>query len=96
MITFQRIEAHSWQHAVSDKKHKPTRYEVLRDGVKIGEVSSHSEESWQTSGRIRTRFLGYSRDWRYQPVGAHRDYPSFRGSRAGAVKVLIEVVDGKR
>lgn len=62
-FTFKKIDAQGANHAVGDPK-PPTRYEVYVGDVKIGEVASCSEESWATSGRIRTRMLGYNRSWR--------------------------------
>lgn len=61
---FRQIEAQPWRMAVSDKR-KATAYEVSVDGVVIGTVHSRSVESWDKnkSGKVRTRFRGYSRTW---------------------------------
>lgn len=90
-ITIGRTEPRPYeQRAVSDRK-TPTRYEVFADGVKIGEVGSYSEESWDKSpnGRIRTRMRGYARSWKawgldHRPVGYHH------WTRQQAIEALTE------
>lgn len=95
-FTVKKIEATEFQHARTDKK-VASRYAVLIDGVVIGYVASHSEESWATSGRIRTRMIGFKRSW----LGALNTssqvtYLSIRRSdawsstRTGCIERLVE------
>lgn len=89
-VSLVRVESLSYQHAVSDKR-RPTRYEVYVNGVKIGEVYSHSDESWDVHGRIRTRMRGYSRSWRARVDG--RDVVRYGAyTRQRAVEKLVEYV----
>jgi hypothetical protein len=61
-LRFVKIQGEHYGHAYSDKK-PATRFGVYVDNTKIGEINSYSSESWATSGRIRTRMLGYTRGW---------------------------------
>ncbi len=74
----------------------PTRYEVLVDNVKIGEVYSYSTESWDRSrnGKIRTRFRGYSRTWRAVTLDGMLVVP-FAHSRQRAVEKLLARAPGE-
>lgn len=89
-VTLRKIAPQKWrQRPVSDER-TPTRYEVLVDGTKIGEVYSYSSESWDTnrSGKIRTRFRGYSRMWRAAALDGTL-VSSFSDTRQHAVKKLL-------
>ncbi len=89
-VTLRRIEAQEWnQRAVSDTR-TPTRYEVLVDDVKVGEVFTRSSESWDRSrnGKIRTRFRGYSRVWRATSLDGTL-VASFSDTRQHAVSKLL-------
>lgn len=89
-VALRKIAPRKWgQHAVSDTR-TPTRYEVLVDGTKIGEVYSYSSASWDKSrnGKIRTRFRGYSRMWRATDMTGTL-VTSFSGTRQHAVGKLL-------
>lgn len=88
-VTLRQIEAKSYQHAVSDRR-KPSRYEVLVDGVVVGEVATCSSESWDRSpnGRIHTRMRGYTRGWSGDIDG--RRVVAWAYSRRRAVEQLVE------
>lgn len=91
--TLRQIDAKPWeQRAVSDPR-PPTRYEVLVDGVRIGEVYTHSSESWDRSpnGKVRTRFRGYSRTWRALSADGAL-VASFADTRHRAVEKLLAAV----
>jgi hypothetical protein len=85
-VTFEAIEAPSYNHAVNDKR-KPTAYRVLHNGVEIGKVYSRSEESWGKSGRIRTIMRGYSRTWK--AVLPNGESNKLHYTRESAVEWLI-------
>lgn len=89
-IKLERLEPHSWQHALRDRK-PATRWRVLLDGKPIGEVSSHSEESWATnaSGRIRTRMRGYARTWHAQ-ANPNTVVTRVAYNRTRAIRDLVE------
>jgi hypothetical protein len=61
-VSLNKLEPLSYDTARGDHQ-KGARYNVLIDGVVIGQVSKHSEESWLKSGRIKTTMIGYSRWW---------------------------------
>lgn len=85
----QQIEAQPGQQDIGDKR-KPTRYAVLLDGAKVGEVFPKSRESWgkDAAGRVRTTFRGYSRYW--QAVDANgRVVIGWAYSRERAVQELV-------
>lgn len=92
-IHLEQIDAHGVGHAYSDKK-EPTRYAVYVGKTKIGEVASHSEESWASSGRIRYRMRGYSRCWFGTLTGevhlSWRRADSSGSTRQIAVDALVE------
>ena len=101
-IQLQQIPARSYQHAVGDKR-RPTRYAVLVDGEKVGEVFSRSRDSWRVNGRrIRAGFRGFTRGWQAEDIrgnwiGSHR---ILFDTRAEAVEELLQAVgragDGER
>lgn len=75
-ITIKPTEPRLYEQRPATDRKTPTRYEVFADGEKIGEVGTHSAESWDLSpnGRIRTRMRGYTRTWKawgldHRPVG---------------------------
>lgn len=96
-VTVEKIEAQQFQHARTDTK-TATRWAILVDGVKIGEVGSHSEESWATSGRLRTRKLGYNRNWlgaletnpNKSMISGYRRADAISSTRAGCIERLVE------
>jgi hypothetical protein len=61
-VTLNSLAPYDFNTAPGDKQ-KGARYEVLVDGVVIGEVTKHSDEAWRTSGRIATSFIGFRRHW---------------------------------
>jgi len=85
ILTFEKIAAHSFHHAVGDPA-KPAAYRVLLNGESLGEVYTRSTESWRKHGRIRTGFRGYSRYWVAVPLTGKED--RFNYSRAAAVEFL--------
>lgn len=90
MIRLEKIEAKPYeQRAVSDRK-APTRYAVYDDAVKLGEVGSYSQESWDTTpnGRIRTRMRGYTRTWKVWDASGRVVY-RYSSTRERAVAELL-------
>lgn len=61
-VELRKVKATFGQHAFADKR-QPTAYEVYLGGRSVGTVRSRSQESWEKSGRIRTRMRGFSRHW---------------------------------
>lgn len=95
-VSLRKVEARSYQHAVNDKR-APTRYEVSVDGVPVGEVWSRSTESWETTGRIRTRMAGFSRYWTAQSLPGVPLFASrYNGTRAAAVARLVAHHEARR
>ncbi len=86
----RRIPAQEWKQRAASDPRPPTRYEVLVDGAKVGEVYSYSRESWDRSrsGKIRTRFRGYSRMWRATSLDGTL-VASFSDTRRDAVRKLL-------
>jgi hypothetical protein len=104
VITITKVTPQRFQHTASDRK-DATRYAVLVNGVKIGEVGSHSEESWADNGRLRTRKLGYHRSWlgalETNPdkgmVTSTRRADAWHSGRTGCIERLVEAyLEGRK
>lgn len=97
-VTLNRIASHDGQHDVDDAK-EPTCYEVLVDGVKVGEVFTRSKRNRYASknSRFLGRTNGFTRSWHCMLVGSR--FPlshTYASTRAKAVEALLTAVADRR
>lgn len=90
-VTLNQIEAQSYQQAVDDTR-KPTRYEVLVDGIKVGEVWTQSNPSYRANrgSRLLGARNGFSREWEGSVVGDWRWKTRYNRSRTNAVAEVVK------
>lgn len=63
-ITLRKVEHASW--VAADCR----RYEVLLDGVVIGQVDSHRTETWrETHTGVRSSLVGRPKHWQAEAIG---------------------------